>query len=540
MDARIDRDWARAERFFAQGNLAAARAVCESLLARAPTLPSAHWMLSRIHLASGRFRASVDHARVAARSADSLPVGMALVLTRQLLNVGEYEPALRSLRSMSGRMPIRDAEATTEFADQLSLLEDQDGALAAILRAGRSGVNTPELHYLRGNALKFLGRLPEAAAAYEDAISSDPGHAHAHWSLAHVATGADADRRIARIRRLLGRSLSNDGQSRQALLDRSVLGYGLFRELDVLGDIAGAWQALDDAMRLRRKFVDHDADEETRLFDQVIETFSRDFVSQNDGFSAADSVPIFIVGMPRSGTTLLERILGSHPDVTACGELNDFRMQVKWSTDHYSRGFLDRETTRRLHGVDFAQLGKGYLDRTIERTRSKRWFSDKSPGNFILSAVILRALPQARVIHIHRDPMDACFSNLKELFSPQFYTYSYSFAEVATHANNHARLMRHLHAVAPGKVLDLAYEDLVAEPQAQSRRIMEFCGLVVHPGLHRVEDNQSPVTTASSVQVREAIHHRGIASWRRFEAQLAPLQCLIDQRPPTGQAADHC
>jgi hypothetical protein len=214
--------------------------------------------------------------------------------------------------------------------------------------------------------------------------------------------------------------------------------------------------------------------------------------------------------------------------VTLCGELNDFRMQLKWSVDHHSLGFIDEATIARLPGVDFDELGRRYLSHVAWRAPGARHFSDKNPGNFRLAGLILKALPQARIVHLRREPMDACFSNLKELFAANAHPYSYAFEDLASHHGHYSRLMAHWHALAPGRILDVRYEDLVTEPEAQARRVMGFCGLDYREGQTRVESNATPVSTASSAQVRQPIHARNVGGWRKYAPQLEPLRRLLE------------
>ena len=251
-----------------------------------------------------------------------------------------------------------------------------------------------------------------------------------------------------------------------------------------------------------------------------------DFCGEPAG-AAGRPTPIFIVGLPRTGTTLLERILGGHGQVALCGELNDFRLQYKWQTDHYCTGFLCAMGVPRIGAAHYDELGRRYLEHVAWRAPGAAWFTDKNPGNFMMCGLILRALPHARILHLRREPMDACFSNLKELFGGDAHPYSYSLEDLAGHHGNYARLMAHWHAIAPGRILDVNYEDLVSAPEATARAVMAFCGLDYAPEQVRIESNPAPVSTASSAQVRQPIHARNVGGWRRYAAPLAPLQALL-------------
>jgi hypothetical protein len=177
-------------------------------------------------------------------------------------------------------------------------------------------------------------------------------------------------------------------------------------------------------------------------------------------------------------------------------------------------------------------VGERYLDSTQWRARGRRWHTDKHPGNLVLAKLALAALPDARILHVRKQPMDPCFGCLRESFAPGYYDYSYAFPDMANHFANQSRLMRHLHAVAPGRILDVQYEDLVADPAACAQRILAFCGLSSLEGVQDITANRSPVTTASSVQVRSPIHSGRVGYWKRYERQLLPMQALLEAARP--------
>jgi hypothetical protein len=237
--------------------------------------------------------------------------------------------------------------------------------------------------------------------------------------------------------------------------------------------------------------------------------------------------PIFIVGMPRTGTTLLERILGNHPEVSTCGELTALVQQHHWVADRVWAGMFDERAAMEQPRLDTDLLGRRYLDAVSWRTEGRRFFSDKTPGNLMAIALILKAMPHARIIHLRRDPIDACFSNLKVLFAPDVYPYSYDFHGLASHHRNYTRLMNHWHGLFPGRILDVGYEDLVRNSEQQATRILEYCGLEERDGITELTANNASVSTESRSQVREPIHQRNVGGWRRYASHLAPLEQLL-------------
>ena len=230
--------------------------------------------------------------------------------------------------------------------------------------------------------------------------------------------------------------------------------------------------------------------------------------------------------MHRSGTTLLERILGNHSQVSEGGELYDFPAQLRWGIGRHFGGASDPVVLERMDEIDFAEVGRRYLEQVRWRAGGSGYLIDKLPSNFLNIGFIQRALPHAKVICMRRNAMDTCFSNLKELFSNAC-AYSYSQEEIADYYAEHRRLMAHWQEITPEFVLEVSYEALTRDPAGQAGRILDFCGLGWEAGCIDIGGNTRAVNTASSAQVREPIHQRSIEAWRRYESQLAPLAARL-------------
>lgn len=508
----------QAEQAFNAGDINTVVRKAKEILAAQPEHAPAHLMLAGIAMTGRQLRMATRDALRAAATMHRQPMRFVAAVALRLISVGECGVAFDIMRRIDPTTPM-STRVLFDFAQQLTLLDQHELAVQFLDRAVAQGGDNHSTAYFIGNAMKFMGRMDEAEAAFERSIARKPDYAHAHWALAFLGRRAGAEQRAARLRALVARVAATDA-------DRCYLDYALYRELEMLGDDEGAWQSLERGCRAKRRLVQYDANAETALFDQVIARFPKvppAFATMPDA-----ATPIFIVGMPRTGTTLLERILGNSPNITLCGELNDLRMQYKWVTDYYCPGFFDERSLARADQADYAELGRRYLDHVKWRAPGSRRFTDKNPGNFQMIGVILKALPQAKIIHLSRDPADACFSNLKELFAANAYSYSYDLGELAMHHRNYTRLMAHWHRIAPGRILDVRYEDLVTEPEAQTERVMRYLGLPYKPGQSRVEDSTQIVSTASSAQVREPIHRRNIGGWQRYAAHLQPLVDALD------------
>jgi hypothetical protein len=377
----------------------------------------------------------------------------------------------------------------------------------------------PLLLFTRANVLRYLGRMDEAAGEYERCLALRPDFADAHWA---IATHSRADPPMARVARL------HAAQSRRPVdsVEQVHLDYALFRELDGAGDTAAAWDALMRGARLMHARVPHDAAAQTARLQALMQD---DWLPpvEHDA-PPPQPLPVFIVGLPRSGTTLLDRILGNHGWVTSAGERNDFAAAVSEISDRFFTTLANERDASALLDIDHRAVGHQYMQRLGRHATATAVAVDKNPQNLFNLPLILRALPPARVLILSRDPMDAAFSNLKELFQGHAYSYSYDFANLAAHVRIAHRWMRHWAEAAPHAVRLVPYESLVTDTETTVSAILDFLHLPAQEGLGNITRNQSPVATASSAQVREQINARGIGAWRRYAQQLEPLRVLLD------------
>ncbi|MBS7456293.1 tetratricopeptide repeat-containing sulfotransferase family protein [Coralloluteibacterium stylophorae] len=412
------------------------------------------------------------------------------------------------------------------LAAVLSYINDQTGALRLLDEAVRADPDYPPSRVSRAQVLGYFGRNKEAARDLEACLARAPGLAQAHWHRSRLRRQSAERNHVRELEVQLGRVPR--GSDEEALL-----AFALHKECDDIGRTEQAWAALERGCRAKRARLPYSAAESRTLVDGLVARCDAAFMAAEDAAApAADAVvPVFIVGMHRSGTTLLERILAGHSAVHDAGELYDFTAQMRLATDHHCRGPIDGEIVARAGSVDYTVVGAGYLAGLDWRRNGRRFVSDKLPSNFLNLGFIRRALPQARILHMTRDPMDTCFSNLRELFSDAC-AYSYDQAELADYFLQYRRLMAHWHAVMPGAILDVGYADLVAEPEAAARRILAFCGLDYEPGVIRIEEAGGAVATASSPQIHGGIHRRGFGAWRRYERQLEPLRRALGDAAP--------
>ena len=511
--------WFKAVAHFDRDELQEAEAACVQLVELAPQRPLAYTMLSRICHAVGLTREATFNAFQASQRCAGESAGDILVVAQTLLEVNEHQLAHAVLGYIDLNHPA-NADALLDLGRLYSVLEDQVNALRCIRAARAAGRDGAFVAHMEGIVLSFLGPIDEAIAACEDSVAKEPAYGHAHWSCAQFGRKDGARARIARMREALEKNPKAEEDS------VTFLHYGLFKEFDTLGETDEAWVSLMAGAKSRRSVTEHDAAQETAAFDALIAATPKAFLD-----ACADvprnSTPIFVVGMPRTGTTLLERILGNHPQIRTCGELNDFRQQMQWANNQRLSLTVDPGIGDFVARMDPHIVGSRYLIKTAWASENNAFFVDKHPMNFIWCAAILKAIPHAKILHLRRHPLDSCFSNLKELFAHKYYPYSYALDELATHYRNYSRLMRHFHDIAPGRILDVRYEDLASQPDVEARRVQAYLGLQEVEGVTDITANKKVTTTASSLQVRQPIHTRNVGGWRRYATGMAPVQAML-------------
>ena len=412
------------------------------------------------------------------------------------------------------RLQPRDAGTLDTIGVVLSRAGLHERAVECFERAVTARPDAAGPRFNQASSLKFLGRFDAAEAAYEACIARQPRHWRAHAALAQLRTQTPESNHVGRLTGLLeAGGLSPD--------DELVLRHALAKELEDVGRDAAAFAHLQAGKARKRATVGYEFERDRRLFEHVAAAFADVVPAPDPGGGCG---PIFVVGMPRTGTTLVERILSSHSEVASAGESQNFGVLLKRATGTASPRVLDEATLERSRSVDFEALGRRYLERTrspLDRPR----FVDKMPLNFFYLGAIARALPSARLVVVRRNPLDTGLGNFRQLFATGFryYDYALDLRDIARYYVSFDRLVAHWRRVLPGRVHEIGYERLVRDQQGETTRLLAHCGLAWEAACLEFERNPTPVATASAVQVRRALDASGIGRWRRFEQQLAPL-----------------
>ena len=470
--------------------------------------------LAALSLAATRAQDAARLLRHALKQSAWVPLayrglGPALV---QLGRLKEAEAAARYLEKIEPESP----QTWVMMAAVATRLMRQEEALEAYERAAQLKPDEVGLRMSAGHVQKTLGRRRDSEASYKAALQMDPGRAEAYWSLADLKNYAFSDEEIAAMQRLLAsdkRERSNEAQ----------LHFALGRAFEQRADYEQAFAHYAEGNSLRRLDAPFDIDGFERRSARIRAFFDEGFFAARPGSGDPSSAPIFIVGLPRSGSTLIEQILASHSQVEGTMELPNILNMVGQFDDVAASRDGYPETVGRASAAQLAALGRRYLEETAALRSGRAHFTDKLPNNFSHIGLIHAILPDAAIIDARRHPMDACFSTFKQHFA-EGQTFSYDLTDLGRYYRCYLSLMDHWDRALPGRVLHVQYEELVREPEANIRRLLEHCGLPYEAACLSFHETRRPVRTASAEQVRQPLYSSGVGYWRHFERQLEPLR----------------
>ncbi len=372
-----------------------------------------------------------------------------------------------------------------------------------------------------GHALKTVGRVPEAIASYRAAAAARPNFGDAYWSLANLKTYVFTDEELAGMRR-------EEAAATTGLIDRYHLGFALGKAYEDRKEFHDSWAFYERGNALKRSESRYRPEIIETNTAQQIEVCTRDFFAKRAGWGAPVRDPIFIVGLPRSGSTLIEQILASHSQVEGTHELSDIQRIVLELQGHDSHPDYPRypDILGDLSADDIVRFGQGYIEDTRIYRGGRPYFIDKMPNNFRHIGLIHLILPNARIIDARREPMACCFSNLKQLFA-QGQEFTYSIEDIARYYRTYLDLMRHWDDALPGRVLRVHHEDIVDDLESGVRRILDYCELDFEPGCVDFHKTQRNVRTPSSEQVRRPIFRDSLEQWKSYERWLGPLKAAL-------------
>ncbi len=465
-------------------------------------------MLAEVAARIGRFR---DSEALLRRALELDPeygaarANLATIIYRQ----GRSEEAIGELDVLIGDDPHNPSHVNLKAA-ALGRIGEFEEAIALYEQVLAAAPRQPRVWLSYGHMLKTLGRVDEGVAAYRQALAIAPTFGEAWWSLANLKVVTFSDEDVTSMQSVLALD-GLDGN------DRLQLEFALGKAMEDRRDYTAAFAHYSAGNAVRRRTLPYDAAATSALVDGVIEVFTPAFIAarRDAGDPAPD--PIFVVGMPRAGSTLIEQILSSHSAVEGTTELPDVPALAKRISD-YPRGLATADPSR------FQALGAAYLSRTqIQRKSSRPFFIDKLPNNWAHIGFIKLILPNAKIVDARRHPLGCCFSNFKQHFA-RGQAFTYDLDDVGRYYADYVRLAAHFDKVLPGVVHRVIYERMVEDTEAEIRALLAHCGLPFEEGCLRFFETERAVRTPSSEQVRRPIFREGAETWLHFEPFLGPLK----------------
>jgi tetratricopeptide (TPR) repeat protein len=381
--------------------------------------------------------------------------------------------------------------------------------------------NLPPARFHLAYSLSAMGDAEGAERELEACIGIDPCYWTAHLSLAKLRRQTPEHNHVERLRSLLTRYANHPGA-------QTYLNMALAKEYEDLDDYANAFEHYRSGNAVGREKRRDSARRDQEIFDRLIESFPAG--AEQAGTGDLGHQVIFVIGMPRTGTTLLDRILSSHPEVKSAGELQIFPPSVQRVSGSTMPVLLDPQLPTRVRDFDWQQLACSYLEATRPYAQRTPRFIDKMPHNFLYAGFIARALPGAKLVCLRRDPMDACvgtFRHLFEQYGSSFYDYSFDLLDTGRYYLGFDRLMAHWQHVFPGRILEVQYETLIESQEASTRQLLDFCGLPWNDACLHPEQNAAPVNTPNAWQVRAPVYRGALGRWKNYAPQLAELQDLL-------------
>ncbi|NQY12366.1 MAG: sulfotransferase [Henriciella sp.] len=441
--------------------------------------------------------------------------------SRSLIALNQRERALEVARAITDLDQV-DPHTLDTLGVVLSRAGRHEEALAYYKAALRDGSDQANYYYNYGAALQFLGRMDEARDAYRQAITRDPDDARSYAAIVTITKQSEAENDIAKLEALFSR-FAEDANARLNI------GHAIAKAYDDLGQGARALEWLSEAKALKKQELAYDPAFDRAVFEQVQKLAGIGISPQPDALG-----PIFITGMPRTGTTLVDRIVSSHSQVTPAGELTDFGLLLKRTVRSPGPYVLDAETLAAGADADLTQIGAAYVAHVRKTIAiSTATFTDKMPLNILYAPLLLKAMPNARVICLKRHPADTVLSNYRQLFATtySYYNYAYDLETAARYYAQFDRLVEHFKETLPAtRFTTVQYESVVSDIETETRRLLDFCGLAFEQACVEFHTNQAPVATASSAQVRQPLYTSALARWKRYRPGLDPmLNVLVEE-----------
>jgi len=486
----------------------------QCLCASHPEFAPAWHVASVIALAQGNAARALTHIQTAL---DLMPEQCDWALHKaRLLLINRHRIAAQKLAIELSQKQSDSVIFCAELALLLNKLGLYQGSLEWYQHALNIEPNNAQLLFNLASLQRFMGKLDDSQHSLDKLIKLNPRDSEAWLLRSSLIKQSLQNNHIAELRVAL--------QQQQPPIAKAQLYYALGKELEDLQQFEKSFEALQQGASVRRANMQYSVDKDVQTLEKITQVFDASVFKQNIQ-GCASTQPIFILGLPRTGSTLVERIIGNHSDVYSAGELNNFAIemmqQVRKKMPHPPANKLDLIAATR--DLDFKSLGQNYIDSTRPDTDLSPRFIDKLPLNSLYVGLIHLALPQAKIVYVQRNPMDSCLAIFKQIFT-QGYPFSYDLAELSHYQIAHYQLMAHWQKVLPGVVHTVSYEKLVTQLQRKTEQLLAYCDLPWQSQCCEFEQNTTAATTASASQVRQPVYTSSVGKWKHFSKQLSGVQ----------------
>jgi tetratricopeptide (TPR) repeat protein len=505
-----------AERHVREGSPNSAEEIYRDILKKDPDHVEAARLLAAIAVKHERYReAEVFLQRAVKLAPDYVRAWADLANVQRELD--HIDDAIASATRVLELAPDM-AESHMLYASVIGLAGRHEEAIEMYRKALATSPDKAGAMCSMAHHLKTIGRQDEAIVQYRAAIAARPDHAESYWSLANLKTFRFEDAEVNAMEALVEDEQLPD-------LSRSQIHNALGFEFEARKTYDRAFSNFEKCNRIRRRSESYDPVDTESTHDRVIEMFNGEFLAQV-GADPVQPAPILIVGLPRSGSTLIEQILASHSLVDGTHELGDLSRAVQTLRRRARKQERFPEFLNKTRSAGWSRIGREYLERTAKYRRGAPYFIDKNPNNFVFAGVLKLAMPNVSIINARRHPLDSCLGAYKQLFASG-QPFTYEMTELGEYYLQYQRLMDHWHAVMPGFILDVHYEDVVMDLEAQVRKILDFCGLPFEEACLNFYETRRAVKTASSEQVRQPIYSSSVNRWRNYETHLDTLVHIL-------------
>lgn len=501
---------ARAASLLRGGRAEDAQVLVDEITGTHPASAEAWLLASSVAQQKGCFDGMLAAAE-AAHAADPAHAGAEFRRLECLLYCGRADVVIDRLRELE-RTAGEDAARLCRIAEYYAHCARHADAHRCYRRAAALRPDSADILFSLASSQVAIGRLAEAERSLDAVIERNPHDYDAYRNRSTLKRVTPDDNHVEELRSVLARGVRRPAGEAQ-------LCYALAKEYEDLGETVTSFDFLERGAAARRRLMSYRVETDIEALAMIREVFTADWLARG-GDGCAEEGPVFVMGLPRSGTTLVDRILASHSRVASLGEVNDFAYALMRTA---GQGGGKRELIRAAADVDPAVLGRRYVDSTRAYGVAADFLIDKTPLNYLYLGLIHRALPNVRILHLNRSPLDACYGMYRTLFRSG-YPFSYALDDLARYYIAYRELMAHWRRILPADAfLDVHYEALVDDQEAVSRRIVEWCGLEWEAECLDFHRNAAPVATASSAQVRRPVYRDALQRWRRYADRLEPL-----------------